>query len=149
MKSKIAKKCIICQDTFYPDRRVEKRQTVCPKLKCKLEKKAQSQQQWTDENPGYFKGRYPQLKEQIIRNKKKSKARHQPNCPSAKKGIGNPGKHSISSTGIQDEITINKNKVINQNSIQEELTSRILIINNQSNEIMQLVYKMNQLRINQ
>ena len=62
MKSNIAKKCIICQDTFYPDRRVETRQTVCEKPKCKREKKAQSQQQWSDENPGYFNGRYPQIK---------------------------------------------------------------------------------------
>jgi transcription initiation factor TFIIIB Brf1 subunit/transcription initiation factor TFIIB len=149
MKSNIAKKCIICQDTFYPDRRVEKRQTVCEKPKCKREKKAQSQQQWSDENPGYFKGRYPQLKEQIIKNKKKSTVLHQHNCPSAKKGIGNSKKKSISLTGIQDEITVNKNNIINQNSIQDEITSRILIINYQFNEIIQLVYKMNQLSINQ
>lgn len=149
MKSNIAKKCIICQDTFYPDRRVETRQTVCEKLKCKREKKAQSQQQWSDDNPGYFKRRYPQLKEQIINNKKKSKARHQHNCPSANKGIGKPKKNSISLTGIQDEITIYKNKIIDQNSIQDEITSRILIINNQFSEIIKLVYKMNQLFINQ
>jgi len=149
MKSNIAKKCIICQDTFYPDRRVERRQTVCEKPKCKREKKAQSQQQWLDKNPSYFEERYPQLKEQIINNKKKSKALNQHNCPAAKKGIGSQKKNSISLTGIQDEITINKNRIIDQNSIQDEITSRILIINKQFNEIIQLVYKLNQLSINQ
>ena len=64
-------------------------------------------------------------------------------------GIGKPKKNSISLTGIQDEITIYKNKIIDQNSIQDEKTSRILIINNQFSEIIKLVYKMNQLFINQ
>ena len=73
MKSKIAKTCIICQDTFYPDRRVEKRRKVCDKLYCKLEHKRQSQQKWLKANPDYFKGRYPQLKEKIMANKLKQK----------------------------------------------------------------------------
>jgi len=149
MKSTIAKKCIICQDTFYPDRRVERRQTVCEKPTCKRKKKAQAQQQWSVENPDYFKGRYPQLKEQIINNKKKSKARPPHHGPAAKEKIGDSKENSISLTGIQDEITINKNKTIDQNSIQDEITSRILMINKQFDEIIQLVYKLNQLSINQ
>jgi hypothetical protein len=68
----IEKVCIICNEKFTPDPRVGDRQKVCNKTYCKLQRKKQAQQHWVRKNPGYFKGRYPQLKEQILVNKKKT-----------------------------------------------------------------------------
>lgn len=89
------------------------------------------------------------LRNKSLTIKKKSKARPPHHGPAAKEKIGDSKENSISLTGIQDEITINKNKTIDQNSIQDEITSRILMINKQFDEIIQLVYKLNQLSINQ
>ena len=130
MKSKIPKKCEICQDTFYPDQRVEKRQKVCDKLACKLEKKRRSQQKWLDKNQGYFKGRYPQLKDQILENKgKKSQSKTRP------------------SPSIQDELTPFNNNLLTLllsiRSIQDEITYKITKSKLHLENSLKLLYKSN------
>lgn len=59
------KRCEVCQTAFQPDPRVGDRQRVCQTLRCQIERKRRAQQRWLHNNPDYFKGRYPQLKEQI------------------------------------------------------------------------------------
>ena len=70
MKNEIKQKvCIVCNEKFTPDPRVGDRQKVCNKTYCKLQRKKLAQQHWVRKNPGYFQGRYPQLKEQILANR--------------------------------------------------------------------------------
>lgn len=127
-----SKVCIICQENFVPDPRVGDRQKACKKTYCKLQRKALSQQNWLRENPGYFKGRYPQLKQQILSNRKQ-KAQSKPKACS----------------GIQDKLTSNLNKPLTASryikSIQDEITR---IITNGSyclQDALRLVYKTSQL----
>ena len=62
--------CLVCRRSFIPDARVGQRQKVCRNLSCQLERKRRSQNQWVSANPGYFSGRYSELKEHILRRKK-------------------------------------------------------------------------------
>jgi hypothetical protein len=130
MKSTIAKTCVVCGEIFYPERRVEKRQQVCDKLACKLEKKRQSQQRWLAQNPDYFKGRYPQLKEQILANKRKKSSAKIPRT-----------------SGIQDELTAYNNSLLMQllciQRIQDEITSKITKSKLHLKNLLNLVYKTN------
>lgn len=128
MKSKIAKTCVICQDLFYPDKRVETRRKVCDKLACRLEKKRQSQRQWVKKNPDYYKGRYPQLKDQILKNKRKeSQSKVQP------------------SSSIQDDLTSFNNNLLtlllNIRSIQDDITYKITESKLHLENSLNLVYK--------
>ena len=83
MKNKnIVKVCIVCNETFTPDPRVGDRQKVCNKTYCKLQRKKLAQHNWVQKNPGYFKGRYPQLKDQILANKKRKAQSRPPACVS-------------------------------------------------------------------
>jgi hypothetical protein len=131
MKSEIAKTCIICQGIFYPDRRVEKRQKVCDKLSCKLERKSQSQRNWLTHNPDYFKGRYCQLKDQILKNKKNKT--FQVKAPP--------------SLGIQDELTSYNNNLLTLlhtiRSIQDEITDKITKTKLHIKKSINIVYKTN------
>ena len=96
MKHEITQKvCMVCYELFTPDRRVGDRQKVCKKLSCQLQRKKLAQQHWLSNNPGYFKGRYLQLKDQILANNK----RLAPVKPAA-------------CMSIQDELTSNQNKVL-------------------------------------
>lgn len=129
MKNEITEKvCIICNEKFPPDPRVGDDQKVCDKLTCKLQRKKRAQQNWLSENPGYFKGRYPQLKEQILANKKR-KAQSRPQACS----------------GIQDELMSNQNKVLTALeyivSIQDEITRKITKSKYCLQDMLTLVYK--------
>ena len=48
--------CRCCKEFFFPDYRNIKTQTYCSKLECRKASKAESQRQWSRNNPGYFKG---------------------------------------------------------------------------------------------
>ena len=48
--------CRCCKEIFFPDYRNIKTQTYCSKLECRKASKAESQRQWSRNNPGYFKG---------------------------------------------------------------------------------------------
>lgn len=130
MKSNIIKNCVICQAPFQPDRRVEKRRTVCDSIECQRQKTEQTQQQWLEKNPDYFKGRYPQLKPYILANKRKkaSSKRH-------------------AKLGIQEDLTLNNNNLLNLlesvKSIQDDITDKITISKLQLKRSLEIVYKMN------
>jgi len=71
MENSHFKICEICHKEFKPDYRVVDRQRVCDRLACQQERKRRAQQAWLKKNPGYFKGRYPQLKDKILERRKK------------------------------------------------------------------------------
>jgi len=59
----MSKRCEFCGRFFVPDRRVGDRQRACSQKECKAARKQSAQRRWVDDNPGYFCGRYPELKE--------------------------------------------------------------------------------------
>ena len=79
-------------------------------------------------NPDSFKGRYPELKTQILDNKKKKAlSKKQPEL------------------GIQDDLIPYNNNLLNLleeiKSIQDDITYKITISNEQLKESLSLVYK--------
>jgi hypothetical protein len=129
MKQEVhSKVCIICKDSFIPDPRVGDRQKVCEKTYCKLQRKKLAQQNWLSKNPGYFKGRYSQLKEQILANKKQQAQAKPQAC-----------------SGIQDELTSNQNRLLTAlvtlMNIQDEITRIITKSKCCLQDTLTLVYK--------
>lgn len=61
--AKIWKQCEFCGSDFEADPRVANRQRACQSLACQQARKRQAQQAWVAKNPGYFKGRYPDVKQ--------------------------------------------------------------------------------------
>lgn len=59
----MTKRCEFCGRFFVPDSRVGDRQRACSRKECKGARKQSAQQRWCSDNPGYFCGRYPELKE--------------------------------------------------------------------------------------
>ena len=104
--------CVVCKQPFLPDPRVGDRQKVCKRLECQQQRKKMAQARWLRKNPDYFKGRYPQLKEQILQNQR---SRTRTAVP-----------HTVI---IQDELTYCFNKLLlmlhKTQTIQDELTSRL------------------------
>lgn len=68
----MSKNCEFCGKFFVPDPRVGDRQRACSRSPCKKARKQSAQHRWVDDNPGYFCGRYPELKER--RHKKRALA---------------------------------------------------------------------------
>jgi hypothetical protein len=69
-RSSLGKRCLFCGRFFVPDPRVGERQKACPREPCKKKRKAVAQRAWCENNPGYFQGRYPYVKQ--WRQQKKS-----------------------------------------------------------------------------
>ena len=138
MKYSQFKICEICHEQFEPDYRVGDRQRVCGKLSCQQERKRRAQQAWLKKNPGYFKGRYPELKEKILDRQKKLKTEK------AKKLSVTP----VPSATIQDELTIHNNNVLTLLlkivTIQDEITPKFIIVNRQLNQLKAMLYKSNE-----
>ena len=129
MKHKVhSKVCLICKENFIPNPRVGDRQKVCQKLSCKLQRKKLAQQHWVRKNPGYFKGRYPQLKDQILANKKQKAQARPKACLS-----------------IQDKLTSKQNKLLTAletlMSIQDEIIRIITKGKRCLQDTLTLVYK--------
>ena len=80
----MVKRCLYCGRWFTPDARVGKRQKACRRDACRKARRQHSQSVWSEKNPGYFRGRYPYVKQW-------RKARGEPPRPM-----------------IQDEITVKK-----------------------------------------
>jgi len=59
----LGKRCLFCGQFFIPDPRVGDRQKACHRELCKKKRKAVAQQRWCENNPGYFEGRYPYVKQ--------------------------------------------------------------------------------------
>ena len=63
-------RCQFCGRFFMPDYRVGERQKVCGRAECRRARKRLAQQSWCAKNPGYFRGRYPYVKEWRLRQKR-------------------------------------------------------------------------------
>ncbi len=59
----MGKRCLFCGQFFIPDPRVGKRQKACHREPCRKKRKAEAQHRWCENNPGYFHGRYPYVKQ--------------------------------------------------------------------------------------
>jgi len=57
------KMCIYCGRYFKPDKRVGDRQKSCKSKECQAKRKKETQKRWLEANPGYFKGRYEDIKQ--------------------------------------------------------------------------------------
>jgi hypothetical protein len=57
------KRCVYCGRYYRPDPRARKTQKSCRDTKCRAQRKRESQRKWTEANPGYFRGRYVNVKE--------------------------------------------------------------------------------------
>jgi hypothetical protein len=65
----LGKRCLFCGQFFIADRRVGDRQKACHRESCKKKRKAVAQRRWCENNPGYFQGRYPYVKQWRERRK--------------------------------------------------------------------------------
>ena len=57
------KRCVYCGRYYRPDPRARKVQKSCRDPLCRSKRKRESQKRWVEQNPGYFKGRYVNVKE--------------------------------------------------------------------------------------
>jgi hypothetical protein len=126
------KECPFCKEYFTPHPKVGDNQYACRKNPCQQERKKLSQERWLSKNPNYFKGRYPQLKENILRNKRQRRSKKQEQL-------------SLRESGIQDELTSFNNKILEMvkkaMSIQDELSYKISISKQQLRNALDLGYK--------
>ena len=72
----MGKRCQFCGRFFIPDFRVGERQKACRRAKCRQARKRLAQETWCAQNPGYFQGRYPYVKEWRQRKKPEEKPSH-------------------------------------------------------------------------
>ena len=129
------KTCQVCGKPFTPDPRVGDRQIVCKETACQLERKHCAQKRWLKENPGYFKGRYPELKEKILAYQEKRRLEK--------------SKLSDQDTlDIQDELNGYKSKALTMVreavTIQDEITSKITLGKRRLKQVLDLIYKTSQ-----
>lgn len=60
----MSKHCEFCGKFFVPDPRVGARQRACSRPECRKSRKQVAQREWlARQEPGYFAGRYPYVKE--------------------------------------------------------------------------------------
>lgn len=57
------KRCQFCGRYYRPDPRVGQRQKACRREVCRKARKLLAQHLWSERNPGYFRGRYPYVKQ--------------------------------------------------------------------------------------
>jgi len=124
------RRCAVCDASFIPDKRVGARQQICFKLSCQQERKRRSQRRWLSQNPGYFQGRYPNLKQWL--------ATHPGYLRRYRAGRPASG-------DIQDELTFCKHDVLGalQQSldIQDEISSKITKSKKHLKGLRSVIYK--------
>jgi hypothetical protein len=129
------KTCQVCGNPFTPDPRVGDCQIVCKEISCQLERKRRAQKKWLKENPDYFKGRYPELKERIIAYQEKRRLER----------INLVEQYPLD---IQDELNGYKSKALTMVqeavSIQDEITSKITLGKSCLRQALDLIYKTSQ-----
>jgi hypothetical protein len=65
----VLKSCQFCGRYYRSDPRVGARQKSCRRETCRKARKILAQHHWTEHNPGYFRGRYPYVKQWRTRRK--------------------------------------------------------------------------------
>jgi len=102
----MVKRCRFCGRYYKPDPRVGDRQKACRRDSCRKARKILAQHRWTERNPGYFRGRYPYVKEWRVRRRAAARPMIQdkrpPHKPVYKLLFLIPG--GLSPGVIQDEI---------------------------------------------
>jgi hypothetical protein len=68
-RTSLGKRCLFCGEFFVADPRVGDRQKACHREPCKQKRKREAQHRWCENNPGYFQGRYPYVKQWRERRK--------------------------------------------------------------------------------
>lgn len=58
----IEKRCVYCHSLYRPDPRVAHFQKSCPDPTCRRKRQEEAQTKFLKDNPGYFRGRYGQIK---------------------------------------------------------------------------------------
>ena len=58
----IEKRCVYCHSLYRPDPRATAFQKSCRDPACRLKRKKEAQAKFVKDNPGYFRGRYAQIK---------------------------------------------------------------------------------------
>ena len=58
----LEKRCTYCHSLYRPDPRAAAFQKSCSNPICRQKRKKEAQTKFIKDNPGYFRGRYPQLK---------------------------------------------------------------------------------------
>jgi len=114
----VRKNCEICQAAFEADPRVGERQRVCRQIVCQRARQRRAQQQWVAKNPGYFAGRYPQLKIWLAAHPEYLRAYRQARSSESTPASGDIqdestpdfSKHLLAARDIQDEISVKLNK---------------------------------------
>ena len=61
------KRCRYCKCLFTPEPNI-KNSVACGKALCRRTRKKEAQERWSDKNPNYFKGRYPNTKEWLTKH---------------------------------------------------------------------------------
>lgn len=56
-------RCVYCHSPYRPDPRVGASQKSCSNPACRRQRKQEAQEKFLKENPGYFRGRYGQIKQ--------------------------------------------------------------------------------------
>ena len=62
------KSCQSCGRYFHPHPRVGEHQQCCGRAECRKKYEKKYRKTWKEENPDYFKGRYPKIKEWLDKN---------------------------------------------------------------------------------
>jgi len=52
------RRCPFCRCWFHPNPRLKRRQKTCGRADCRRQQKQQSNQQWRNKHPDYFRGAY-------------------------------------------------------------------------------------------
>ncbi|MBL0059332.1 MAG: hypothetical protein IPP35_09535 [Elusimicrobia bacterium] len=60
--SETKKRCVYCHKAYRPDPRTARFQKSCSAPTCRLQRKQEAQSMYLQKNPGYFRGRYGQVK---------------------------------------------------------------------------------------
>jgi hypothetical protein len=60
--SEIKKRCVYCHKAYRPDPRAARFQKACSAPACRRKREQEAQSRYLRKNPGYFRGRYGQVK---------------------------------------------------------------------------------------
>lgn len=105
----LSKQCEFCGRFFVTDPRIGNRQRACFRPECGKARKRASQRAWLANEPGYFCGRYPYVKEWRLKQRYRGPAMIQDEMPMAKPVVKLVFLVPVTRLSvIQDEITLRR-----------------------------------------